>query len=179
MKQNGGNWLMAKSRVQEYITGAMFELLEKKDYAHITVQDLVDRAGVCRASFYRNYFTMDEVIDRFLDGVFTEAYPREAMSPANVEECIRHFFKTALKYRRQLRVLLRRGLLDRVSVAFYHQTLEQIRHLQVLNNKYQPYFFSGASAAMLCAWVENDFAESPEEMARIFMGSLRGYMELA
>ena len=31
MKQNGGNWLMAKSRVQEYITGAMFELLEKKD----------------------------------------------------------------------------------------------------------------------------------------------------
>ena len=75
MKQNGGNWLMAKSRVQEYITGAMFELLEKKDYAHITVQDLVDRAGVCRASFYRNYFTMDEVIDRFLDGVFTESYP--------------------------------------------------------------------------------------------------------
>lgn len=170
---------MAKSRVQEYITGAMFELLEKKDYTHITVQDLVDRAGVCRASFYRNYFTMDEVIDRFLDGVFTEAYPREAMSPANVEECIRHFFKTALKYRRQLRVLLRRGLLDRVSVAFYRQTLEQIRHLQVLNNKYQPYFFSGVSAAMLCAWVENDFAESPEEMARIFMGSLRGYMELA
>ena len=133
---------MAKSRVQEYITGAMFELLEKKDYTHITVQDLVDRAGVCRASFYRNYFTMDEVIDRFLDGVFTEAYPREAMSPANVEECIRHFFKTALKYRRQLRVLLRRGLLDRVSVAFYRQTLEQIRHLQVLNNKYQPYFFT-------------------------------------
>ena len=112
---------MAKSRVQEYITGAMFELLEKKDYTHITVQDLVDRAGVCRASFYRN----------------------------------------------------------RVSVAFYRQTLEQIRHLQVQNNKYQPYFFSGASAAMLCAWVENDFAESSEEMARIFMGSLRGYMELA
>ena len=37
---------MAKSRVQEYITGAMFELLEKKDYTHITVQDLVDRYGL-------------------------------------------------------------------------------------------------------------------------------------
>ena len=34
---------MPQSRVQEYITIAMFELLEKKDYAHITVQDLVDR----------------------------------------------------------------------------------------------------------------------------------------
>ena len=68
---------MPQSRVQEYITIAMFELLEKKDYAHITVQDLVDRAGVCRASFYRNYFTRDEVIERFLDGIFTEAYPRE------------------------------------------------------------------------------------------------------
>lgn len=169
---------MAKSRVQEYITAAMFELLEKKEYAHITVQDLVDRAGVCRASFYRNYFAMDEVIDHFLDGVFTEAYPREAMSPSNVEECILHFFKTALKYRRQLRALLRRGLLDRVTGAFYRQTLEQIRHLQVLNNKYQPYSFSGASAAMLCAWVENDFAEPPQEMARIFMESLRGYMQL-
>lgn len=178
MKQKGGNWLMVKGRVQEYITDAMFKLLEKKDYARITVQDLVDRAGVCRASFYRNYFTMDEVIDRFLDGLFTEAYPLEAMSSANVEECILHFFTTALKYRRQLRLLLRRGLLDRVSVAFYRQTLEQIRHLQVLNNRYQPYFFSGASAAMLCAWVENNFAESPREMTRIFMESLRGYMEL-
>ena len=70
---------MPQSRVQEYITIAMFELLEKKDYAHITVQDLVNRAGVCRASFYRNYFTRDEVIERFLDGIFTEAYPRESM----------------------------------------------------------------------------------------------------
>ena len=26
---------MAKSRVQEYITGAMFELLEKKDYGPV------------------------------------------------------------------------------------------------------------------------------------------------
>ena len=170
---------MPQSRVQEYITIAMFELLEKKGYAHITVQNLVNRAGVCRASFYRNYFTRDEVIERFLDGIFTEAYPRESMSSANVEECILHFFKTALKYRRQLRALLQRGLLDRVSMAFYRQTLEQIRHLQVLNNKYQPYFFSGASAAMLCAWVENDFAEPPEEMAHIFMESLQGYMELA
>ena len=32
---------------------------------------------------------------------------------------------------------------------------------------------------MLCAWVENDFSEPPEEMAHIFMESLQGYMELA
>lgn len=179
MKQNGGNWFMAKGKVVEYITDAMFELLGKKDYTRITVQDLVNKAGVCRASFYRNYFTMDEVIDRFLDGLFAEAYPREAMSSTNVEECILHFFTTALKYRRQLQLLLRRGLLDRVNIAFYHQTLEQIRHLHVLNNRYQPYFFSGASAAMLCAWVENNFAESPREMTHIFMESLQGYMKLA
>lgn len=169
---------MPQSRVQEYITIAMFELLEKKDYAHITVQDLVNRAGVCRASFYRNYFTRDEVIERFLDGIFTEAYPREhvfcqcgGMYPALLQD--------SSEIPPQLRALLQRGLLDRVSMAFYRQTLEQIRHLQILNNKYQPYFFSGASAAMLCAWVENDFAEPPEEMAHIFMESLQGYMELA
>ena len=78
---------MAKSRVQEYITGAMIELLEKKDYTHITVQDLVDRAGVCRASFYRNYFTMDEVIDAF----WTECSPR----PIPGRPCPRPMWRSA------------------------------------------------------------------------------------
>ena len=170
---------MAKSMVQQCITQALFDLLEKNEYEAITVKDLVTRAGVCRASFYRNYFTVSEVIDRFLDDVFAGAYPVDTMTAETIGACVMQSFRATKQYRRQLRLLNKRGLLYRVHAGLYRQTLNQIEQLQVLHNRYQPHFFSGASAAMLCAWVENDFAESEEEMTRIFLESLRGYMEFS
>ena len=169
---------MAKSAVKEYIVQALFDLLKKQELARITVKDITRRAGVCRASFYRNFFTVGEVIDFFLDEAFSQAYPLHSMRADNVDACVLQFFKAAKAHRQELSLLAKRGLLDRVNVAVYRQTLGQILQLQVLQNHYQPHFFSGASAAVLCAWIENDFAESEEQLTNLFMESLRGYMPL-
>ena len=41
----------------------MVSLLKKKNYLQITVTDLVEEAGVARASFYRVYNSIDQVLD--------------------------------------------------------------------------------------------------------------------
>lgn len=54
---------MRKADTKEYVTQALFSLLEKKEMKDITVCELVEKAGICRATFYRNYLDMYQVID--------------------------------------------------------------------------------------------------------------------
>ena len=80
--------------------------------------------------------------------------------------------------RKRFQVLREAGLLDRIDRFLYRNTLSEIQRLNVLTNKYQPHFFAGATAALIKAWIEYDFAESPEEMTEIFFRSLAGYMTI-
>ncbi len=40
----------------------MIELLREKRYDAITVQDLLDRAGIGRSTFYTHYFDKEDVL---------------------------------------------------------------------------------------------------------------------
>ena len=42
---------------------SLLQLLEKKELAKITISELVNRAGVSRASFYRNYNSKEEILE--------------------------------------------------------------------------------------------------------------------
>lgn len=45
------------------IKDAVMELMAEKPYMDITVTDIVTRARVARASFYRNFNSINDVID--------------------------------------------------------------------------------------------------------------------
>ena len=51
------------SDVRTKMKQAMVKLLEKKHYLQITVTDVVKEAGIARASFYRLYNSIDDIID--------------------------------------------------------------------------------------------------------------------
>ena len=59
---------MAKrhSYVSDRIAGAMLQLLAEKPFMDITVTDVVKKAEVSRASFYRNYKTTTDVLDHII-----------------------------------------------------------------------------------------------------------------
>ena len=48
---------------REAIETALLQLLEKKDLAKISISELVKRAGVSRAAFYRNYDSKEEILE--------------------------------------------------------------------------------------------------------------------
>ena len=47
---------------REAIETALLQLLEKKELAKISISELVKRAGVSRAAFYRNYDSKEEIL---------------------------------------------------------------------------------------------------------------------
>ena len=54
------------------ITDALFELLKTKELTQITVTELIKKAGVCRASFYRNFYLMEDVIRQYGIAIYDE-----------------------------------------------------------------------------------------------------------
>ncbi len=47
------------NNVCTYIEEATIDLLKKKKLKDITIMEVVKKAGVCRASFYRNYADLE------------------------------------------------------------------------------------------------------------------------
>lgn len=61
---------MKSLRTQQQIEKALFELLQKKPYAAISIAEITRKANVSRTSFYRNYEQKDEVIAQFLSNQY-------------------------------------------------------------------------------------------------------------
>ena len=66
---------MAKNEsysVKHEIIDAVMQLMTEKNYMDITVTDIVKKAGVARASFYRNFNSINDVIDVIVDEISDE-----------------------------------------------------------------------------------------------------------
>lgn len=87
------------SVVRKDITEALFQLMAEKHIDSITVTELVERAGVARVSFYRNFSSMDDVLRQDAQRVTEEWL--ESIGPglrqqdpgAFVHELLRHILK--------------------------------------------------------------------------------------
>src|SRR3712207_8891074 len=65
---------------REAIEIALLSLLEKKPLGHITISELVARAGVSRNAFYRNYSSKEDILECLLTSVRSEEHTSELQS---------------------------------------------------------------------------------------------------
>lgn len=56
--------------VIEHITEALLALLSEKEMEDISISELCDRAGVGRASFYRNFNSKEDILRAYIDKLF-------------------------------------------------------------------------------------------------------------
>lgn len=154
----------------------LFRLMKEKDYRTIRISELVKTAGVCRASFYRNYLTLEDIVDEYYKTTFDDIYAKYPMEEHNIQTVVNQVFCEIKAKQQEFSLLNKQGLLNRMDKYLYEGTLSQINHLNVLNNRYQPHFFAGASSSLIKAWITYGFEESEEEMAQIFFRSLKGYL---
>ncbi|MGN0172577.1 MAG: TetR/AcrR family transcriptional regulator [Acutalibacteraceae bacterium] len=60
---------------------AFLELLEKKDFAYITVKEICQKAGVNRSTFYLHYETLDDLLTESVQYLYTQF--SDYMKPSN------------------------------------------------------------------------------------------------
>ncbi|MCR4745375.1 MAG: TetR/AcrR family transcriptional regulator C-terminal domain-containing protein [Lachnospiraceae bacterium] len=85
--------------VEEAIIGAFFLLLEEKDAWHISVSDVVKRAGIVRSTFYNHYKDMPALISEIEDKTVNDiSVMMKAFHPHGSRELCRSYFLSMCNY---------------------------------------------------------------------------------
>ncbi len=174
-------------RTRERIRNALIELMLEKPYEKITIQEIIDRANVGRATFYNHYQDKDDLL---LRGVAEFARrPGEADSTKETDEQMPNspplntletagMFKHSQQNKKIHRVLLNQNreniILQDINAVLFARVEEQL--LQLKEPAFDPpvplpilaHFISGGLWSLINWWHENDFPCSPEEMDEFF-----------
>lgn len=163
---------IANERVKDRLFCALIEFAEQKDWSKVTVTELIGKSGVARASFYRNFRSVEEIIDYGIGrmaGRYHDGMPASAHDPHSREAMLYKF----RFYQEHAKLVL----------AFHHAkvttTLLDIItdcEIDALGDmpsssieRYGLYFYAGAFYNMMLSWLEGGIKETPEEMTEEFL----------
>ena len=156
--------------VVERLTGALLELLEEKPLSDISVSELCDRAGVGRASFYRNFQEKEDILRARVYHLFN-GWVGELEKDPPLDRLIFALFSHLDAHRDFYALLSRRGL-----VPLLKDVILSVCGFQAEGEALAAYA-SAFAAYSLYGWVEVWFLrgmrESPAEMAALFVREKR------
>lgn len=161
----------ANLRVKIKITTTLFSLMKKKSLAEVTITELVNGAGVARASFYRNYCSKEDVLVTLIRDVlevFRSEADMERRSLYSYENILLSF-QYFQRYRSYILDLYSSGfasiLLEELNR--FHESIEGTMPSSSIE-KYQLYLYIGALFNTGMVWLSEDDKTTPEEMALFF-----------
>lgn len=147
-----------KQDSKDYLTTALFQLLQTKCLNEIKITDLVKRAGVSRMAFYRNYETIDEVlieyfepkIQSLFDAVILEVPTRQKLQE------LEHFFnefssELTLAVKREYEFIIQR-IFNKHMTKFYFD--EAPRRWPLIKENELVYWTHFMSAGIYAIWKE-------------------------
>ena len=169
-------------RTRNLIVEALIELTIQKGFAAVTVQDIVKRAGINRATFYRHYQDKFDLLDQYAEAVYQlpDNAP-DSGSPtgenATVEKTIPGLVKVLEHVRghaKFFRVMLGQNGDPAFAAKIRQYVQKRIRRSlpeALLSDKnsadlYLNYVSSGA-VGVLSWWLEHEMPYSPEQLAAI------------
>jgi len=157
---------------------ALIALMHEKDFDKITVQEVLERAGVGRSTFYMHYRDKDDLflsdVEDFLEGVST-ALKRLETSPKRllpVKEFLAHIHEAREFYT----VLVRSGKINDVRPlmrGFFARSIEdrlQTAGVEIdpAHGSAQAYALAGSFLSLLDWWVDQGMKADPKEMDELF-----------
>ena len=146
------------------ISEAMLRLMKDREYNKITLQNIVDEAGVSRMAFYRNFESKEDVLRYWLKGVTDRFVVESGISYR--DNAPRDYFITLFthlaSYREICEALYNAGVshllkdeFDRVFLSIHGGEYDD----------YKSYFHAGCIYNVFLLWLMRGCPETPEELA--------------
>ncbi len=174
-------------KTRESIFGAFVELMSEKDFVHITVGEVIDRANVGRATFYAHFETKDfllkELCEELFDHIF-ESEMGEESAHAHIFDCdapdsvFLHLFQHLQKNDNNiLRLLSSRN--NELFLKYFKTNLANLvkSQLSLFESRRSPELpesfwidhIASTFVETLRWWVSRGMREAPETITRYFM----------
>lgn len=167
-------------RTYHLVSSAFAELLVEKPYGEILVQDILDRAGIGRTTFYAHYFDKEDVLSNMSDQILsmfmhqiTHSTARQRVVPSL--ELFEHIYQSPHQhYRALMRSRASEPLWEALQTALCRAIEPAL--CTVCTEKRSPsiplpvvsQYLAGAFLTLLKWWLAADMPYPPEQMEAIF-----------
>lgn len=158
----------ARQRVRTKITEALLELMGEKPFSEISVIEIVNRAGVARQSYYRNFSSKEEIVEGFYFGLrdlgLEEMRRRQPENNCQWLSVILGVMST----KREELLRLYHGGFSKVHLDIMNQFVEEAAgDMPACSpDRYKLYCYAGAVYNTTLVWFQEGCRESPEEVAQ-------------
>lgn len=171
----------ANKQVKEKLMQAMIDLAETKEWTKVTITDLINHSGVARASFYRNFKCIGDLIQYGIEQI-RQAYWADVPSASQdilKREMLVYTFEFYGKHKDLILSFHHSGLSVTVLEVITDSMIDAYGDMPANSiQKYELYYYSGALYNTMIYWLENGLKESPYEMADVFYGLAKGSKNL-
>ena len=169
------------------IYSALADLLKEKDFAELSVEDILQKSGVSRSTFYAHFKTKGDVLDsisrNIFDHVLSHGLSREHshdFSSASIFE-YQSFFTHILYHLQDEQDLIRailgssckarffKDLREKMSDLTYHSLHEGIFVRKEVPEAFQVQAIVESFLSLIEYWFSTSLSESPEKMTSYFI----------
>jgi AcrR family transcriptional regulator len=176
----------------QWIYTALAELMQEKNYEDITVTEIVEKAKLGRATFYRNFNCIDDVLHLKCDETFNELYKylieyyktyrasNTSMMPIFLKPFLRFWYVNSSV----IELLIKANRLDIINESF----INMLKLFKPLLHKshdiiwsHLDYFVAirtGVSINILIQWIKNDKNIAPDDLADLIEKQMRESLNL-
>lgn len=165
-------------RTRDTLGDALIALMREKSFDEITVQDVLDRAGVGRSTFYVHYRDKDDLflsdVEDFLEGVSSALKRQDPKSKRLLP--VKEFFAHVRGVRDFYAALVRSGKMNDVQTlarGFFARSIEERLQtagvgIDPARRSAQAYVLAGSFFSLLDWWVDKGMKADPKEMDDLF-----------
>ena len=157
--------------VKQQITKALVSLMRKKKITDISISEICDKAQVGRASFYRNYDSKEEVVEKYTESLILTWADEVDMDPgANIYNFFASLFEHFQKNSGFYKTLYKQNMSPMILNAIR-------KKLNVIPDTEPAVLYSRAFIAYgifgwIDIWFSNGMRETPEELNRIIVNNI-------
>ncbi len=170
-----------QKKTRAAIFRAFTQLLKKKSYSRITVQEIIDMADIGRTTFYAHFETKDDLLKSLCTEIFEHVFSKELSKEKthdfstnhNIQAMIKHILYHLQEHMDYLPGILS-GESDEVFMGFFKKYLEDLfSHLEkaLSNSVPQDYIINHmvCDFAETVRWWTRNKNYSPEEISSFFI----------
>ena len=153
---------------KEALEISLMQLLEKKELAKITISELVHRAGVSRAAFYRNYTSKEQMLEEIFGKTVQKIMDKLGQFNLRTElyQVWIILFKEAKKEARLISLAVDYNLEKYLTQAVFN-FLEKRQQSRREASSYIHSFWSSALVSVLSKWIKDVMQVPAEKIASL------------
>lgn len=169
---------------REWTFEALYKLLEHKEYNDIKISEIIDKAGISRATFYRNFNNKDDIVKHkvhlFYNSFFrdTEKYYHKN-SPLDETALVVAFFKKIDEEEKVIDTVIKTNLeylmIEGVSavINYYKDHFYNLVKTKKKTEDYTMDIVSSSVWTLLSRWHKTGKQESARELAKIYLSAFK------